>query len=231
MRTYPAERYAIIFWNHGGGVLGGYGNDEAHPDYPSLGLDGIRQGIASAVQATGQRFELIGFDTCLLATTELAAALSPYGRYMVASEELEPAHGWNYTPALQAVHADPSITGDRLGKAIVDHYRAQAQEKWTDKSITLSVVDLGKIEGVVDAWQEFLAAIAPALEQENGLRTLQKARDMAESYGGSADMVDLHDLVTRAAELAPEQAELVARRVREAVVHNLRAWATPGRPG
>lgn len=231
MRNYPAEKYAIIFWNHGGGALFGYGNDEANPANPSIGLAGIRQGIADALRATGGTFELIGFDTCLLATAELAAALSPYGRYLVASEELEPGHGWNYTPALQAVHADPSITGDRLGQVIAEQYRAQAQEQRTDNAITLSVVDLGKMQGVVDAWQQFLSAMAPAVEQEDGLRTLQKARDTAESYGGAADMVDLHDLVSKAAALAPEQSELVARRIREAVVYNINSVGNPRASG
>lgn len=231
MKAYPAEKYALIFWNHGGGAVGGYGHDETNPQSPSLGLEGIRQGIHDALQGTGQQFELIGFDTCLLATTELAAALSPYGRYMVASEELEPGHGWSYTPVLQAVQADPDITGDRLGRVIADSYRQQAAEHETDKMITLSVVDLARVQAVVDALQQFLSAAAPALEQADGLRTLQGARSKAESYGSTYDMVDLADLAAKASALAPQQAEQLAASIKAAVVYNVNSEGTPRASG
>lgn len=74
-----SARYAIIFWNHGGGAVGGYGYAETNKDNPSMGLEGIQKGIGDALAATGERFELIGFDTCLLATTELAAGLQRGG--------------------------------------------------------------------------------------------------------------------------------------------------------
>lgn len=231
MENYPAERYALIFWDHGGGSVYGYGKDETNPENPSLGLDGIARGIGDALEVTGERFELIGFDTCLMATTELAEALHPYGRYLVASEELEPGHGWNYTPALQAIHDQPSITGDRLGQVIAEEFRAQAEAYSTDKAITLSVIDLAKIPPVVEAWQHFLDAMAPQIEEESGLRTLQRARRQAESYGGFADMVDLHDLAVKASSLAPDEAEVLISRIKEAVVYNLNSVGTPRASG
>ncbi len=231
METYPAERYALIFWNHGGGPVYGYGKDETNPERPSLTMAGITRGIGDALAGTDAQFEVIGFDTCLMGSTELAAALSPYARYLVASEEVEPGHGWHFTPIIEALHSDPGMTGDQLGQVIVENFKTHAQSFGTDKSITLATIDLSKIQSVVEAWQEFVAAIEPAIAEESGLRTLQKARRQAEAYGGSADLVDLHDLVSQAASLAPKQAKLVAERVKEAVVHNVNSVGTPRATG
>ncbi len=231
MEHYPAERYGLIFWNHGGGPVYGYGRDETNPTNPTLSLAGITQGIGDALAGTGEQFELIGFDTCLMGSTEVGAALSPYARYLVASEEVGPAHGWNFTPVLQALHDQPDMTGDRLGQIIADNFKEQAKIYGTDKWITLSVIDLGKIQSVVEAWQDFLAVIEPAIDQKDEVRALQEARQQAESYGGKADLVDLHDLVTKAASLAPAEAEAVASRVKEAVVYNMNSIATPRATG
>jgi hypothetical protein len=35
---------------------------------------------------------------------EVAKAMAPYGHVMVASEELEPGNGWDYTPMLEALN-------------------------------------------------------------------------------------------------------------------------------
>ena len=134
MGRYPAERYMLVFWDHGGGSVAGFGADELaqDPAQSSLRLAGIQQGLADAVKVTGAKFEAVGFDTCLLGSVEMAALLAPYSRYLIASEELEPGHGWNYTPFLQALVDDPAITGDRLGKVIADAFVAQALSDMVD---------------------------------------------------------------------------------------------------
>ena len=94
-------------------------------------------------------FEIIGFDTCLMATLETAAALSPYGRYMVASEEIEPGTGWDYTAWLQAICDNPTADGLAVGTAICDSYFAKCQAGQTDDIATLSVIDLAAVPKLV----------------------------------------------------------------------------------
>jgi Clostripain family len=67
---------------------------------------------------------------------------------MVASEELEPGNGWNYTPLLTAFTKNPAMDGATLGKIVVDTYRdyyLRDSEGNRDKSVTLGVLDLEKI--------------------------------------------------------------------------------------
>ena len=60
----------------------------------------MRDGLAAA---SVEKFSLIGFDACLMQSYAVVAALSPYANYHLASEELEPAHGWDYHASLLAL--------------------------------------------------------------------------------------------------------------------------------
>ena len=64
-KNYPADRYALIFWDHGGGSLTGYGYDQ-HFAKDSMTLDEI----AKALKNGGCSFDFVGFDACLMATLE-----------------------------------------------------------------------------------------------------------------------------------------------------------------
>ncbi len=118
IKTYKADKYSLVFWDHGGGAVGGngtVGNDE-NKEGNALSLPEIKTAINSVTTLYKTKFDLIGFDTCLMATVETASMLVPYADYMVASEELEPGTGWNYTAWLSAISSKPSI---RLAKALL----------------------------------------------------------------------------------------------------------------
>jgi hypothetical protein len=44
-------------------------------------------------QANLTKFDILGFDACLMATYEVVARLGKHADYYLASEELEPGHG------------------------------------------------------------------------------------------------------------------------------------------
>ncbi len=89
VQKYPAQKYALIMSDHGGGWTGGF-SDLSAPD-SSLTMPEIVSAIEQIRQNTGvDKFELIGFDACLMAQIEVFASLYPYSNYMVASEEVIP---------------------------------------------------------------------------------------------------------------------------------------------
>ena len=71
----PAEEYALILWDHGGGPLDGICWDEQYgADHLS-----VRE-LTDALDACGfreKRLGWIGFDACLMSSMEVASALSP----------------------------------------------------------------------------------------------------------------------------------------------------------
>ena len=57
-----------------------------------------------------------------MSSLEIASKLHYFSPYMVSSEEVEPAWGWNYTSIIKNLIANPGQTGDSLGKSIIDSY-------------------------------------------------------------------------------------------------------------
>lgn len=80
-KKFPASRYELIFWDHGGGSISGYGYDEKFASSGSMGLSGIDTALKNA----GVKFDFIGFDACLMATAENALMLTQHGDYLIAS--------------------------------------------------------------------------------------------------------------------------------------------------
>lgn len=60
-KNFPADRYELILWDHGGGSVGGYGYDEHYPN-GTMTLDKIY----GALEKGGSTFDFIGFDACLM---------------------------------------------------------------------------------------------------------------------------------------------------------------------
>ncbi len=145
--NYPADKYFLDMWNHGGDIQG-YGWDENTGGH--LTVPQFKNAIAATnLIQNGQRFELIGFDACLMATLEVANALVPYGEYMVASEEQEPGHGWDYTPILQSLQNGGGANGAEIATTVVDGFYAQGIATG-NHGLTLSVIDLTFIGSLVE---------------------------------------------------------------------------------
>ena len=81
---YPAEDYALILWNHGGGPLGGVCWDELF-SMDSMTLSELTEALGEA--NLPRKLSWIGFDACLMGSAEVASAVSPYAEYMIASQE------------------------------------------------------------------------------------------------------------------------------------------------
>ena len=98
--NYPADKTAVIFWNHGGGSVSGASFDELY-DLDSLTLSEMYSAFVQVWEPSNelgqQPLELVGFDTCLMATVDTAYTFCDLAKYLVASEETEPANGWDYS--------------------------------------------------------------------------------------------------------------------------------------
>jgi hypothetical protein len=148
--SFPAERYGVFLWDHGAGWPG-MGPDETD-GLDILDMADLRQGLDVGLSAAGvDSIDLLGFDACLMSTFEVASVVAPFADYMLASQELEPGHGWNYE-ALEILTANPGTSPAELGAAMVDGYRRQAVDSGTSADITLSLLDLGRVDEFHDAF-------------------------------------------------------------------------------
>ena len=121
-----------------------------------LSVPEMRSAIDSALKASSvEAFDLLGFDACLMNSYVVLGTLAPLARYILASEELEPGHGWDYSflAALNPPLGQPPGPV-QAGKAISDLFLRQAAEQSTD-TITLALVEGGA------AFAAFEAKVCP----------------------------------------------------------------------
>lgn len=90
-----AEEYMIVFSSHGGGFEG-FGSD----DHPGRLLYQTNSDITGALRSAldsnlgeDYKFDVIGFDACLMQSFDAADDYSAVGQYYLASEQVEPGHG------------------------------------------------------------------------------------------------------------------------------------------
>ena len=188
--NFPADRYMLIFWDHGGGSVTGYGYDELYPN-SSMTVDRISQ----ALDAGGLKFDIVGFDACLMANTETAMAVEPYGDYLLASEETEPGTGWYYTDWLTKLAANTSMPSVEIGQNIIDDFCTKTQSGGSSRDInTLSIVDLAEFKYTVPS---LLSAVSKKMTldiQSNNYQAVADARHVAKEFS-SAQRLDQIDLI------------------------------------
>jgi len=148
-----ADNYMLIFWDHGNGPMGGVCFDE-RSDMDYLTLEELTQALKDSPCAS-EKLGLIGFDACLMSSIEVAAAVAPYAEYMVASEEPEPANGWDYS-FISGIPGDPSSeeTGSRIVKTYGDSYSGSFS------SVTLACIDLDRIAALLEALAAFFDTVS-----------------------------------------------------------------------
>ncbi len=190
--NYPADRYILLMWDHGGGAVYGYGYDEWQSQEASLTLDEIRGALE---QHSDVHFDFIGMDACLMSSLEVCMVLTPYCDYSVLSEDFESGIGWYYTDWMKKLEADPGIGTVELGKVIVDTMLAANQaDHINGDETTLAVIDESRVEELFQAWVNFAYANEDVLlgknystERHSKGRVLPLAVSALRYDGGSSD--------------------------------------------
>jgi len=213
--NYPANRMVLIFWDHGGGSVSGYGYDERYGKGQTMTLAGINE----ALKSTGVKFDFIGFDTCLMATVENGLMLSQYAEYMIASEETEPGTGWYYTNWLNKLSANSSMNTVQLGKTIVDDFVEVSNRQARGQATTLSVVDLAELSATVPAELKDFSIETNELIQNNQYKKVSSARSKTREFAQSSK-IDQIDLIHFANNLGTSEGSQLASALEGAIKYN-----------
>lgn len=236
IEAYPAGHYGLIISDHGASWPGVGGDESADHDY--LSLDELNGAIAAGLEGAGvDKLDLLGFDACLMATYEVASTLAPLADRLLASQELEPGHGWNYG-SLQVLDDEPGASADMLGAALIDGFEVQATEQGTAAQITLSLIDLTKMAAVDEALAGFSGALSD--RAADVAPAIGRTRATTLGFGRSPDPYqDTHmaDLGLLASQIGIEaldvsdQADAVLQAINDAVVDKVEGQATAGATG
>lgn len=230
-KFYASDRQVLLFWDHGAGSVFGFANDENY-GFDSILLSELR-GALSSVYGDNPKlkpFELIGFDTCLMATVDTAASIEPYGNYFVASQEIEPGNGWQYTLWLSALAHNTKMSAIELGKTICDAYYQGCVEEDSEQTATLSLIDLNKINPMIKAWNVFgMYALMQASENDAFYATIGRAASRSENFSNSkangySNMVDMGDFILKVSNASVERhpaADEMQKYLKEAVLYQV----------
>lgn len=160
MKRYPAQHTLVIVADHGSGWEGAV-EDESHGGWMSL--PAMRSAFEKAQASTGQTVDVIGFDACLMASTEVAHELKDVCRYVIGSEDYEDSAGWPYVRVFgpqaaealkQMQHAMIEVTPETLARAVVDQAKTRQ-----DVLPAMSAVDTAKMPAVAEGFTALASAI------------------------------------------------------------------------
>jgi len=151
--------------------------------------------------------------------------LTPYAKYMYASQETEPGCGWDYTAIADYLADEPDADGAELGKVICDSFYKACESYYSEDKATLSVIDLSKIDALLKSFD----ATAQQMYQSGSYTDIVKGIKSAEYFGsnnrteGYTNMVDLGGALDALSYYCSNAADTMSK-LDAAVVYSVNGW-------
>jgi Clostripain family len=168
----------------------------------------IEEGLKQALNRG--KLDVIGFDACLMSMVETGYALRDVGKYLVASEELEPGLGWKYDAWLSKLIANPAVSPAEMAKLSVSSYKEYYSNPDNPDpyaaATTMAAVDLGKITELAQSVTVFSETAISHIDSV--LQTIIEARSATPAYapGYQFHHVDLQHFMEQVAKGATDTA-------------------------
>jgi len=155
---YPAKKYLLVIWNHGGGFKSFTHAKGIAQDDTSGGniitMPELEYALSATSAQMGKNIDIVGMDACSMAMIEVAYQIKDHADILVASEELEPGDGWPYETILAQLVANPTMSSAQLAINIVNKYiYSYPSNEVTQSAIDLSYMDdlAGRLSSMADA--------------------------------------------------------------------------------
>ena len=187
--NYPAKKYLLIIWNHGGGF-------RSTADTKDIAWDDTDGGdkitmpeleyALSAINAQIGNIDIVGMDACFMGMTEVAYQIKDHADILIASEESVPFNGWPYDTILEELTGNPLMSSEQLAVDIVDKYIYS----YPYNNVTQSAIDLSYMDTLASQLSNLALAVMSDTLTPKGVYI-----DAAYSsqYYGDPDFIDLYD--------------------------------------
>lgn len=143
-----AENYALILSGHSDAILGKTMFRDSNPD-SKLHLAYLAKILVdAAAKLPKNKFDILGFDSCMMGMLEVGCQLDKAGNVLVSSQGFAPTAGWDYFEILKDLIAqNGEINPIDFGISIVNNQIDSAKNyRIGGRSMNLSAVDLTKAE-------------------------------------------------------------------------------------
>ena len=227
--NYPAKKYALVLWDHGGGSKTGLFIDELFQgDIMNL------QELGDALRNGGVEMEAVLFDACMMANLETAYAISDSAEWMIASEEVVAGQGTAIGDWLQQLYIDPEFDGEWLGRWVCDMTQikyANENNEQAQQLMTWSVIDLSRVPILTKMFDMMMGMVGDLYVRYPQMMSLYtKYIINTEHYGSSDDnmwdMAGIFYMPELALNMSVEVHRKVLNALKETVVYCVRG---PGR--
>ncbi len=150
--SHEGTRSAVVLWGHGRGWRG-FGTNPRRRDRRHWSLFELSHSMSVLRDGLGRPLDMLGFDACLMGSWEVASAVAPFARTLVASPELEPRRGWPIASIMKWLDAAPSSDGVDLARETVERFAKSGH-----RHAVLGAFDLTKLPELDQAVEALGAA-------------------------------------------------------------------------
>ncbi len=235
--NYPAEKYALVIWNHGAGwkkrtnevVKGISYDDQSGNNITTPQLGTAMQSIAGVL---GQKLDILAMDACLMQMVEVAYEVRENVVYMVASEETEPGDGWPYHLVCPPLVKKPAMSALEFAKLIPQAYA----QSYASQSTTQSAVELAKMDALAEAINKFAVVMMDSINNPAEAKIAKDALNIVQKYA-YPENVDLGHIVkliidkTANAKVKDAGTELLMAYEKAVVQNNITGYSTKNSNG
>lgn len=193
--NYPAKKYLLSIWNHGSGWIQGKPAEEQQNTDKGISYDDETGNhistteLAQALSAMGG-VDIIAMDACLMQMAEVGYELRQHAGLVIASQDIEPAVGWNYALYLGPLSQNPTMGPQQLGQAYVEAFR---QSYSGSRNTTQSVIDPGTFREFVPVLDAWTGAVMGA-DEKNVVKDA-RARVQSFRYADNIDLIHFAALI------------------------------------
>lgn len=150
----PASNYALIAWDHGAGIFGSNYDYFDNQPFDHLTASELRQALASS---SVPQLQILAFDACLMAMTEVGHGLRNAADILVASQEVVGAEGYNYKTLFSTLVDNAAASPSQVASGMVRSYQNSYSSN-TNGWNTQSAVNLSRLEAVANSLKGFTDA-------------------------------------------------------------------------
>ena len=220
---FPADRYVLALYNHGGGMWGAC-IDDTNGDL--LTMDEMQR----ALNKTGGVNLLCFTAPCYMGALESAYELKDYVEVYIGSEEKSGYTFWHDPMALlfEALHENPDISTSDLGKHIIDWIEASAKTniKW-GFLLTMSAIktdSMGELGASIDQLSMYFND-----HFNDTIKHIMKARRRTKEVGSNRQTIDLLDFIQRYTDIEndpviSQHLTTITEALNEAVLKECHRW-------
>jgi len=197
-KDFRYDRVFLIFIGHGEAYTGML-FDQNHQD------DGLTiTELSDTLNKDPADLELIGFDTCLMSCLEVASVIRKHASFLIASEESEPADGWDYEHWIRYLSENPDAPAVNHSQVLFSKYM-----NMSEPGKTISLLDLKSIDFLTSNVERFGGDLTALCKTPEGMAEIHTALMKTQQFGLNSDgkieeaTMDLYDFAENIRALVP----------------------------